>query len=117
MQPVKSSLEMKIGLTIVLGIAILISIALVQHRTTEKAAKAAFWVDHTHQVLGLLTEILLDANRTQNAARGYSITGDPAMLAPREATIADLHSGVRRLKELGVDNPRPLVSRGSRAPL
>jgi PAS domain S-box-containing protein len=117
MQPVKSSLEMKIGLTIILGVAILISIALVQHRTTERAAKAAFWVDHTHQVLGLLNEILLDANRTQNAARGYSITGDPAMLTTREATIAGLHNAVRRLKELTADNPRQLVRLGSLDPV
>jgi PAS domain S-box-containing protein len=116
-QPAKSSLEMKIGLTIVLGVAILISIALVQHRTTERAAKAAFWVDHTHQVLGLLTEVLLDASRAQNSARGYAITGDPAMLTSREATIAELHNGVRRLKELVVDNPRQLVRLGSLDPI
>jgi PAS domain S-box-containing protein len=117
MQPLKSSLERRIGATIILGVSILIAIALAQHRTTAQAAKAAYWVAHTHQVIGLLTEVLLDAARAQNTARGYVITGDPAMLAPREAVIKALYSSVRRLKELTADNPRQLIRLGSLDPI
>jgi len=106
MRPVKSSLEMKIGITIVLGVAVLIATAWVQYRTTKEATKAAYWVDHTHQILGSFTEALLAATRSQNAVRGYAITGDPAVLAPREAAISELGKSLRRTRELTADNPR-----------
>jgi PAS domain S-box-containing protein len=117
MQPVKSPLEKNIGLTIALAVAMLTAIALMQHRTTLEAAKDAYWVAHTHQVLGLLTEVLLDGARVQNAGRGYAITGDSALLAPRDETILELYSSVRRLKVLTADNPRQLIRLGSLDPI
>lgn len=117
MKSIKSSLEAKIGLTILLAVAILFTLAWVQYRTTVEGTKATYWVAHTHQVLGLLTEVSLNATRLQNAGRGYAMTGDSAMLAPREATILELYSSVRRLKELVVDNPRQLIRVGSLDPI
>ena len=106
MQPSKSSYEKKIGITIVLGISALLGIASVQYRTVTEAANRASWVDHTERVLVTLEETLRAAAWVQNAARGYVITGDLAMLAPREAAIAELHENLRRLRELTADNPR-----------
>jgi PAS domain S-box-containing protein len=106
MRPVKSSLEMKIGVTIIVAVAVLIATAWVQYRTTTEATKAAYWVDHTHQILGSFTEALLAVTRSQNVVRGYAITGDPAVLAPREAAISELGKSLRHTRELSADNPR-----------
>jgi PAS domain S-box-containing protein len=113
MQPIKSPLEKKIGVTILLAVAILIALASVQYRTTIEETKAADWVAHTHRVLELLVEVSLDATRVQNLGRGYSLTGDSAMLAPRQAAAKELYSAVRRVKQLTVDNPRQMVRLGS----
>ena len=88
-----------------------------QYRTTVEGTKAAYWVAHTHQVLGLLVEVSLDATRVQNLGRGYSLTGDSAMLAPGQAAARGLYSTVRRLKELMLDNPRQLIRLGSLDPM
>jgi len=117
MKSIKSPLETRIGLTIVLAVAILFALAWMQYRTNVEGTKAAYWVAHTHQVLGLLTEVLLDATRLQNAGRGYAMTGDSAMLAPRTEAILELDSGVRILKKVTADNPRQLIRLGSLDPI
>jgi PAS domain S-box-containing protein len=117
MQPKKSPIEKKIGVTILLAVAILIAVAWAQYRTIVEGTKAAYWVAHTHQVLVLLVEVSLDATRVQNFGRGYSLTGDSAMLGPRQAAIRDLYSTVRGLKELTLDNPRQLIRLGSLDPM
>ena len=80
MKSVKSSLEARIGITILVAVAILFPLAWVQYWTTVEATKAADWVAHTHQVLGLLTEASFNGTRVQNTGRGYAMTGDSAML-------------------------------------
>jgi PAS domain S-box-containing protein len=102
----KSSLEMKIGATIALGVVFLTGIASLQYRTTVGARNAEVWVDHSHQVIGSLSEVSFAAAETQNSARGFAITGNPAMLTAGEAAIPMLHEGIRRLRELTADNPR-----------
>ena len=106
MQPVKSSIEKKIGVTIALGAAILLSIAGMQYQATREAAKTAYWVDHTHQVLGSLAEILLAVTQVQDTVRGYVITGDPAVLASRDAAISKVNRSLEHIRELTADNPR-----------
>jgi PAS domain S-box-containing protein len=117
MKSIKSSLEARIGITILVAVAILFALAFMQYRTSVEGTKAAYWVAHTHQVLGLLTEVLLDGTRVQNAGRGYAMTGDSAMLAPRDETILQLYSNVRSLKKLTADNPRQLIRLGSLDPI
>jgi PAS domain S-box-containing protein len=106
MQPSKSSFEKKIGITIVLGVTGLLGIGALQYRAAKKAANRAYWVEHTGQVLESLTEALRAAAWAQNAVRGYALTGDLAVLAPREAAIAELHESLQRLRDLTADNPR-----------
>jgi len=84
------SLEVKIGVTLAIGFAVLLSISWVQYQSTAQVARAMNWVDHTHQVIGLIDKTLLSATRTQSIARGYAVTGDPAVLAPRDAAISTL---------------------------
>src|ERR1700691_204862 len=103
MQPLKSSHERKIGITMAVGVAVLLAIAALQYRAAREGANRAYWVDHTYQVLGSLTETLRAAVWAQNAVRGYAVTGDLAVLAPRETAIAELHEGLRHLRELTVD--------------
>jgi CHASE3 domain sensor protein len=99
MQPTRSSLELKIGLTIAVAVTAVIALIGVQYRITREEARDAEWVDHTHQVLGSITETLLAAAQSQNISRGYAMTGDPTVLAPRETAISELHKGLAAYPE------------------
>ena len=70
------------------------------------AANASRWVAHTQQVLNNLARVRTDTVLIELHTQNYRISGDPAQLVERDATVASREILLRRLKDLIIDNPR-----------
>jgi PAS domain S-box-containing protein len=62
------------------------------------------WVDHTHQVLSRLEQVLTTELSMQTSTRGFVITGDVEILGPFEKGRAELATALEDLHRLITDN-------------
>jgi PAS domain S-box-containing protein len=65
-------------------------------------------VDHTHEVLNRLEQVLANELSMQTSTRGFVITGVDAVLEPYERNRIELDVALRELRELIEDNPAQL---------
>lgn len=70
------------------------------------AAEASRWIVHTHEVLNSLARIRTDSVQIELNTQSYRISGDPARLAERDATIESREVLLRWIKDQTSDNPR-----------
>ena len=77
-------------------------------------------VAHTLSVQNQISRVLTRIVAAESADRAFLLLGDPAYLAPYEATLATINDDLARLAELTADNPgqaagiarlRPIVAR------
>ena len=73
------------------------------------ATEATQWVSHTHEVLTSLARTRSDSIQIELSTQNFRLTGNPAQLAERDATIASREQLLRQLKEQTRDNPLQLV--------
>lgn len=66
--------------------------------------ESRLWVDHTHQVLIRLEEVLTSELSMQTSARGFVITGSDEVLVPFEKGRVALSAALRDLQSLLADN-------------
>ena len=72
----------------------------------QDATEAAGWVTHTREVLDSLASTRADTLQIEYSTQSYRISGDPAQLAERDATIATRETLLSRIKQLTRDNTR-----------
>jgi CheY-like chemotaxis protein/CHASE3 domain sensor protein len=63
------------------------------------------WVDHTHQVIGKLSELSTLQGDMQSSVRGYVLAGDEDYLSPFQLARPQFDAQVRDLIEQTADNP------------
>lgn len=63
------------------------------------------WVDHTHQVLIRLEQVLANELGMQTSTHGFAITGEEEILRPYERGRRELGAALTELNRLLVDNP------------
>jgi methyl-accepting chemotaxis protein len=90
----------------VLGILFPILLAITSYYSTKRLVDAAWWREHTHQVLRNVDAMTSALVEMEDAQRGYALVGDDAYLAPRHAAQARLDDAVRQVRSLTVDNVR-----------
>jgi signal transduction histidine kinase len=85
------------AIALVLGAGVLASL------TRARAGRDQ--VAHTHEVIAMLDRVMLRFVDAETGVRGFVITGDSTYLVPYAHAEADVHNGLRRLRELTTDNP------------
>jgi signal transduction histidine kinase/DNA-binding response OmpR family regulator len=75
----------------------------VQFAANENAAQR--WVAHTYQVIGVLRQVLVDAQDAETGQRGFILTQQPSFLVPYNTATKRVDSDLNRFKELTADNP------------
>jgi PAS domain S-box-containing protein len=98
------SLERKVRLTFAFGAVCLILVAGISYRAVESLRSNEEWVDHTHQVLILLNQLLSTITDAETGERGYAITGNERYLEPYDAAMEKLAARQREIRELTQDN-------------
>ncbi|MBS1563582.1 MAG: CHASE3 domain-containing protein, partial [Bacteroidetes bacterium] len=85
---------------------VLLIIAIVSFRNSEKIVDSSQWVAHTHEVLGALQQVLVDADEALSMKRGFIITGDDAYLMSFDRSMAGMNTAINDVHELTKDNPQ-----------
>jgi methyl-accepting chemotaxis protein len=95
----------KIAAGFALAFLMLAAIGSVAYRSISSLSSTSQLVTHTHQVLEHIADVLSLLKDAETGQRGYVITGDEAFLDPYQTGTANVHTVVKELRELTVDNP------------
>jgi methyl-accepting chemotaxis protein len=95
----------KVGGGFALAGAVLLLIAAVGFRSTERLIDNDHWVEHTHEVQATLAELMANLTDTETGTRGYVITGDELFLGPYRAALETGKRVFERARVLTADNP------------
>jgi two-component system sensor histidine kinase/response regulator len=98
-------LERKLGVSFVCAAVLVVAIGLGFYRAASEFLSTDGWVEHTHLVSGLISEISVTIKDLESNQRGFSITGDAAYLGTLQADQNALRSKLQRLESLVTDNP------------
>ena len=79
--------------------------ALLTRRQVAGQIEAHYSVEHTQQVLQVLTLVESDLVRAERAQRGFLYTGDERYLEPYKQASTELESHINRVSQLTADNP------------
>ncbi len=87
-------------------VALLTLSAALTFYNTWRLDEDAGWVAHSHEVLGLTSEVLLALLDAEAAEQGYLITGKSEVLQPSQEALSRLSLRLATLKDKTQDNPR-----------
>jgi signal transduction histidine kinase/ActR/RegA family two-component response regulator len=79
--------------------------AAVSYRQTRELHEAADWVDHTHEIMAALEQLVSTIKGAETSQRGFLITGNPTYLEPYNDALADYEKILSRIESLTSDNP------------
>jgi len=101
----KFTLGRKILTGFIICTLILIVVAVISFRNSEKFIDSNKWVNHTNEVLHELDQIMVGSVNAETGARGYLITGNDSFLEPFIDSKLRLSESIDRVRELTKDNP------------
>ncbi|HEY1101484.1 MAG TPA: CHASE3 domain-containing protein, partial [Myxococcota bacterium] len=87
-----------------LALALLVGVGVKSFTDARREAAATQWVAHTHEVLENLHSLLNGLGTAEAALRGWSLSGDPTIVAEVEPAITLTSSSITRARSLLVDN-------------
>lgn len=87
-----------------LSFALMAAIGAVAYQSIGTLTTTSVWVEHTHQVLGQIAEVLSLLTDAETGVRGFVITGDARFLEPYQEATASLDKAVKALRALTAAN-------------
>ena len=87
------------------ALLLLIVIGTVSYRNTRSLLEDAAWVDHTHEVIECLADVLSSEQDVQRGQRGYLLTGEDRYLDTYRAGLVSLGVNLAEVRGLTEDNP------------
>ncbi len=101
----KWTIGTKIGSGFALALAALVVIGWVSYRSTTGLIDTAEQVDHTHQVLQNLEQLVSTLKDAETGQRGYLITGEDRYLEPYTTAVGQSDQIFKTVGDLTQDNP------------
>jgi methyl-accepting chemotaxis protein len=95
----------KIGGGFALALTALAVIGWVSYRSTTGLIETAAKVDHTHQIVENLDQLLSTMKDAETGQRGFLLTGEDRYLEPYNTAVAQSDQLLKKLRELTQDNP------------
>jgi methyl-accepting chemotaxis protein len=99
------SIGKKIGSGFGLALVMLATVGAVSYDSTSKLIDSAGWVQHTHEVLNGLDEVLSGMKDAETGQRGYVITGEVRYLEPYRGARDVVDQKMKHVRELTADAP------------
>ena len=96
--------EWKVRTGFALALGILIVIGGLAYISLVRVREERLWVDHTHQVVASLRQVLSTVAEAEAAVRGYVITGNQEFLEPYQKAISNVSAELGTLRSLTADN-------------
>ncbi len=100
----KITLDKKILAGIVICTAILLAVAFISFKNSEKFKETSQSVNHTHEVLYEFEQVLVTCVNAETGERGYIITGDEGYLEPFNNSESKIFEHLDKVSELTKDN-------------
>ena len=95
----------KIGLGVVIALAILVTIGAVALWCTSRLIAASRWITHTHEVLENLEALVSTIKGAEASQCEYLLTGKGPYLDSFKASFGEADRILAHLKALTIDNP------------
>jgi methyl-accepting chemotaxis protein len=99
------SIGKKIGSGFGLALVMLVTVGAVSYDSTTKLIESAGWVQHTHEVVTGLDQVLSGMKDAETGQRGYVITGEGRYLEPYQGARDRVDHQLKHVRELTADNP------------
>ena len=99
------SLRNKINIPIGLALAILAIVGVVSYHSVTRLDDSAYWVDHTHEVLGTIEAVKANIEDAKSSQRGYIISGSESYLSSYAATKQNVLKMLTDVRRQTSDNP------------
>jgi methyl-accepting chemotaxis protein len=103
--PMKWSIGNKIASGFGLALAVLLVVGAVSYDSTTKLRSSADWVQHTHEVITSLDELLSATKDAETGERGFVITGESRFLEPFNGASDVVDQKLKQVRDLTSDNP------------
>jgi methyl-accepting chemotaxis protein len=101
----KWSIGNKIASGFGLALAVLLVVGAVSYDSTTKLRSSADWVQHTHEVITSLEELLSATKDAETGERGFVITGESRFLEPYNTSSDVVDRKLKQVRDLTSDNP------------
>jgi methyl-accepting chemotaxis protein len=101
----KWSIGNKIASGFGLALAVLLVVGAVSYDSTTKLTRSADWVQHTHEVITSLDELLSATKDAETGQRGYVITGEARYLEPYNTARDTVDQKLNHVRALTSDSP------------
>jgi CheY-like chemotaxis protein/CHASE3 domain sensor protein len=102
-------MKITLGKKILIGVAlctlILLTIASISFKNSERLVDTNFLVSHTYDVLFEFEQIQINCTDAETGERGFIITGSPEYLEPFNNSRSKLFEDIDKARELTNDNP------------
>jgi methyl-accepting chemotaxis protein len=99
------SIGTKIGSGFGLALVMLTIVGAVSYDSTSKLIISAAWVQHTHEILNELGDLLSGMKDAETGQRGYVLTGEARYLEPYQGARDYVDQKLKYVRELTSDNP------------
>jgi len=99
------TLDRKILSGFIVCCVVLLVVAVISFKNSEKFIDTNQWVNHTHEVLYEFEQILVSSVDAETGTRGFVITGEEKYLEPFSNSKVKLLEHVNKARELTKDNP------------
>lgn len=100
------SFQVKVLVAFVAAVVTVAGLAGMTWRLAQNAAEAARWIVHTHEVRDSISRTKAETLQIEFSTQSFRISGDPARITERDASIAIRESLLSRMRQLMSDNPR-----------
>jgi len=101
----KPVLSHKVGVAFGLALLALVMTAVASYHWIAVSDEGNWWVDHTHQVLDTLNDLLFSMESVESGARGFVLTGNETYLATFDSSLAKARVDEALVRRLTADNP------------
>jgi signal transduction histidine kinase len=88
-----------------ISIIVVLSLALTSYLYFNKMISVTLWAAHARKVLYHAEQVRSFSSEIETAQKGYGLTGNELFLGPYDNTISAIHTHIRELDSLTVDNP------------
>jgi PAS domain S-box-containing protein len=92
-----------------LALALVLFVEYLGYRSAEAQVETAGWVEHTHQVISELDDVLIASIDAETGRRGFALTGSESLLVPYRDAATRATAHLSTLRQLIADNADQLA--------
>lgn len=112
-----TTLGRRLAVSFAIAILLMLAIGAIGYVNITGLVETAGWVDHTHEVLEELQQLISLLKDAETGQRGYLLTGVDSYLEPHEDAVRKLDTVIADLRSLTSDNPNQQERLDRLAPL